>query len=212
MINNKLSSTQIVLVVVVLTVLSIIAYFVMPTPPIAVQPTLSPAITSALTPDPTSDINISDWRTYRNESNGFEIKYPLNPEWVANESKIANPEAIKPIKSIINFSLKGKVYIQEESKVDPISIIVINGTLEDYYQVYAKSPDVIEEKVLINNLSFIHQVDEKWGVTSFKIQYPKKNLSYIITNYVNGLTPNVSEKKLLNNTFNQMLFTFKFIN
>lgn len=223
MTNDKSSILKIILAVVILGAAGLATYFIMPkkTPPITVTPTLS----SALTPEPTASlvptpvvtpaptVNISDWKTYRNESDGFEIKYPNNPEWIAQADQIKNPEAIKPVKSIINFNPKDKVYYSEGGKISPITVTVINGSLENYYKVYAKPTNTIEEKVLINNLSFIRDTDKIWGNISYKIEYPKKNLSFIISSSINTLgIGNSKEKLLLEDTFNQMLFTFKFIN
>ncbi|MDP3057172.1 MAG: hypothetical protein Q8N37_01450 [bacterium] len=206
--NKSSSSKSLLIFVIVLFALiaalciNIYIYYPLKNYPLGtVQPTV----------EPTPVVNISDWKTYGNEEYGFEIKYSQNPEWVAEEAKIINPEAIKPIISLINFFPKNKVYLLEESRVDPIAIIVSSGSLEDYYKVYPKSKNTIEKKVLINDLSFIRQVDEKWGGTSFAVEYPKQNFSFIITSRINALALGVSEKKLLEDTFNQMLSTFKFI-
>jgi hypothetical protein len=186
---------------------------IQPTPTPTVVVTASPEPTLTVLPTPTPSINISDWKTYRNDSDGFEIKYPNNPEWIAEADQIKNPEAIKPVKSIINFNPKDKVYYSEGGKISPITITVINGSLENYYKVYAKPTNTIEEKVFINNLSFMRDTDKLWGITTYKIEHPKKKISFMITSYITVVEKENQEETLfLENIYSQMLSTFKFIN
>lgn len=96
MIDNKLSFTKIILATVILIALGLVVYFFIPKnpSPVAVTPTVSPTITPIVTstpeptltptpvatiiPTPTPTIDISDWKTYKNDKYGFEFKYPSN--------------------------------------------------------------------------------------------------------------------------------------
>ncbi|MBU4338113.1 PT domain-containing protein [Patescibacteria group bacterium] len=114
MISDKISSSKIILAIVVLAALGAIAYSVAlkKVPPVAVQPTVSPIITPqptameptltptpVITTEPTPNIDISDWKIYRNDKYGFEIKYPSG--WIVREetefdlSKLGNDNIIK---------------------------------------------------------------------------------------------------------------------
>lgn len=99
MINNKSLSTKTILTVVILVALGTIAYFVMPKnfSPIAVQPTpsltitptatstpeptVTPILKPTITPIPTSNMDITSWKIYKNEKFRYEVKYPLT--WFA---------------------------------------------------------------------------------------------------------------------------------
>lgn len=76
MLNNKLPFSKSVLIFIILsafaTTLGIMVYFAVlkKYPPIAVQPTVKPATT------PTTGIDITGWKTYKNEDVGIEFKYP----------------------------------------------------------------------------------------------------------------------------------------
>ena len=55
------------------------------------------------------EIDASNWKTYRNEEYGFEVKYPSNWVFVEESEKI-------------KFSEEGKEYFIEEGKAYPISL------------------------------------------------------------------------------------------
>jgi len=91
--NKSVSPKSILIFVIVLfafvAALNMTVYFssVKNTPPIAVQPTVTPIPNPSPTPTPTVKptpapptvtpaIDISNWKTYRNEEYGYEFKYP----------------------------------------------------------------------------------------------------------------------------------------
>ncbi len=82
MAKNKLMPAQIILMVIIIvsfaTIISATGYSLLlkKYPPVAIQPIVTPTIT----PEP----DTSDWKTYKNENYGFEIKYPAK-DWTISE-------------------------------------------------------------------------------------------------------------------------------
>lgn len=82
MANNKLLLAKIILILIILfsfsTVFGVITYLN--------STKNSPQI--IIHPSPNSDIDISDWKTYRNEKYGYEIKYPN--DWDINSADLSS--------------------------------------------------------------------------------------------------------------------------
>lgn len=154
---------------------------------------------------PTGEINdeTTNWQTYRNEEYGFEMKYPLS--W-----------QVKQIDSDFKFSNKDKVYNIEMSSVIPITISVKDNSYNDSIDKYLVNDQIKkilkDETVLIGGKkAYIIQ-----GITppvchDFRVIFASDKVFNISSNACIIKAVNQDDFNEIDEIFNQILFTFKFI-
>ena len=129
--------------------------------------------------DKTTEIDISDWLTYRNEKYGFEMKYPKN--WFLQDDILTNydPSKVIGIGGLSSNMLKIDIDIEPLNNKDEEKVL---ECWED--SQYEK---VLEcSNVNINNLSFkkmVEQTNSEGNSNIIKIITIKNNIIYSLLGY-----------------------------
>jgi len=158
-----------------------------------------------------SEIDISDWKIYRNEKYGFEIKYP--PNWDYNEEDISYLHYVIPRGTKSGIQIRYKPINKTYSSSGKISYVPVQIKARNFpYQI-----SEYEKEVVINGIKFM-ETEPVPGRPSriFFAENPKGSGSVMITDFIPvivELKAGISsrEKSSYEAIFNQMLSTFKFI-
>ncbi len=182
------------------------------------------------TPTPIPKDETADWKTYKNEEYGFEVKYPKDWEVVEDSSILFfdNPLYAKEYKLLEGpgFSYKYKDYAWIDIGRYPEGVRTSAGTvtkdtkIKDFvYKLYSKDHFVsVEETAIGDQEAFIFGYKPTWGGDETILKsgendyfqaYFKQNNDIIIISMWSGLEY-MGYKKLVT-AFNQILSTFNFI-
>lgn len=165
MAKNKLMPAQIILMVIILvsfaTIISATGYSLLlkKYPPVVIQPTVTPTIT----PEP----NTSDWKTYKNENYGFEIKYP-SEKWkeCIVENGLSESETL-----FLLTRLNQECYPPTESDLsDSISI----SLMKDIYNKYNNYETL--RSALVQALNNDDKTFEVEGISYYSVEDIKENV------------------------------------
>lgn len=170
--------------------------------PIVSESVLDPELSQSEIPSPVADLT-ADWKTYRNEDNGFEIKYPPNWEIIKEKNN-----------AFVIFADKEEAEIQKEKRAGEIrcgaGVYIYDN--EKGYSLYDWAiekwgkPEERElgkiSKVKIKNFQGI-----KYEFISMGIE---TNILFSKNNRVIDITATFNSCSSLDAIFNQMLFSFKF--
>ncbi len=148
----------------------------------------------------------TNWKTYRNEEYGFEVKYPENWEF----SETLYPKEMELYIFSVGFIPKGEVYwVEGTPGIYPIKIF-INKSFPEYIDKEK------EEQILVNGKPAIKR--EGYLGLEYEIAFLQPNsFGYylMIVNSIQNIKAagNISEDEAtqFNEIFNQMISTFRFL-
>ncbi len=146
-----------------------------------------------------NEIDISDWKTYRNEEYGFEIKYP--GDWRETKQKEG--------KFLFEFDNHGYFWIiisKNNKNLD------IKGIKEDFYKNNEYSYQYIDNFLELNNMHIYRQERYDFGVLeNFYILNNDKSYLYLLNFEFNFNPTNENKKQHTIKLIDNILNTFKFI-
>ncbi|MBU3917422.1 hypothetical protein KKA14_17960 [bacterium] len=140
----------------------------------------APDNTSVLAPDDTSEIDTADWKVYRNEEYGFEVKYPKDysfedqTKWIAGDDPASHAWYTRT-NFLLSYLIWGEVNLEILNTTDKNTImstggwefIKVNGIKKigdlDIY-LYSIDSEVNNMQVILHDrkaYKFIHYVPEE---------------------------------------------------
>ena len=141
----------------------------------------------------TSDIDTSNWKTYRNEELGFELKYPREWEYRGNGYQYYqfSPAPVATPSNDVGFFIYKK------------NMNIENKNVSDLY-VIKKLIQMLETKIKPKVLNKIMLNDNLVFVAGLRVYFIDNNKDLFITNFIPG-------SEIPENIYNGILLSFKTI-
>jgi len=180
-----------------------------------------------------SKTDISDWKTYRNEEYGFEIKYPNSVKY--DERKVSFPLAE---------AASGTVFVDRKLSVPLSGTYGGRYPFEEHPKAAVSSNRIVSQKLILNDIVSKNDITFKrdywvvyggmgnWDIvinyyTKRKNNYYMISLEHTFSGYVPGMLTaggkKITKEEIINEIlnkmpdndyvriFNQMFFTFRFL-
>lgn len=215
--NNTLTIGIIILAIVGVVAYSLSKNGINPNPSISptvsASPTASPSptFTPTSTPQPSStptpSVDVSSWKTYRNDEYGFEIKYPNFFATATTKSYYGYERGFPEVKLDTLIEFHQARYLNVDFVIDIDANEKNIEELEKIYDHNSSSPSYYlnsKKEISINK----HKgIEYRWGMLEGGIDEITILLSYNSKALIIS-TPEISDSEEI---FDQMLSTFKFI-
>ena len=159
-----------------------------------------------------SDDDISDWKTYRNEEFGFEVKYPEDWEYEIQEGGLGTSSGInfsspKGQDNFVFFDLGHSSY----SEKDANELAQKDFEVREF-KVESKEDVFINEIEGVRYISnYNNPINKKYVAAYWSNKFTEReNDFYVLETYIK--LENKNGEKAIINIFDQMLSTIKFTN
>jgi len=151
-----------------------------------------------------ADFGMAAWQLYRDESYGFQVKYPQ--DWTLKEAKINDPQGDLPIKRVLSFSPQ-----EWRGMVTPASIEVGVGSLEKMQSMWPLPTEGQSSATTING--YVVFIGEgMYGEMFYILKHPTDSELWVAVRYNADGTSKESALQAgeLRDVVNDMLSSFRF--